>query len=296
MIERMIKEGKPIGANLIEDYAAQTGKAVPKLVSNDSLEVNPVASTDGIIERTTAVTDPTHGLQRPQCLDVTPIFVSAALDELGLSASAFRVYANLARRADKDTRCCYPARGNIAQICRLHRDTVDACLKELLARGMVVKKRKFGHVSTYRIMERNEWCEVIGKKGLTPKSRLLESKGQELTESEGQDLPETKGHKGNPGRVSKEGHTKKVAMMVSSSPTDHFNGLPEILNTAPFKKAWAEWLTYRNEAKLRVLKPASIRERWLEMESWGQVAAIEAIKVWACLDKVDTNLGGFDVV
>lgn len=54
--------------------------------------------------------------------------------------------------------------------------------------------------------------------------------------------------------------------------------LPVLLDTDEFRGAWAEYITYRKQAKLRRLQPMSVRDQWAEMEGWGHDEAVEAIR------------------
>lgn len=53
---------------------------------------------------------------------------------------------------------------------------------------------------------------------------------------------------------------------------------PALLNTPAFASAWADYLAYRRESKLKPLKPRSIAAKLDEMAAWGEPAAIAAIR------------------
>ena len=52
--------------------------------------------------------------------------------------------------------------------------------------------------------------------------------------------------------------------------------LPEMLNTARFREAWAEWEKHRREIKKR-LTPMAIRKQFGQLVSMGEARAVEAI-------------------
>lgn len=52
---------------------------------------------------------------------------------------------------------------------------------------------------------------------------------------------------------------------------------PPKLNTDAFKAAWARYVAYRVESKLKPLKTMSIAQKWLELAGWGHDQAIAAI-------------------
>lgn len=53
---------------------------------------------------------------------------------------------------------------------------------------------------------------------------------------------------------------------------------PPELDTPAFRSAWADYLAYRREGKLRPLKPRSVAGQIKEMATWGEPAAIESIR------------------
>lgn len=53
---------------------------------------------------------------------------------------------------------------------------------------------------------------------------------------------------------------------------------PPPLNTPAFRAAWADWLAYRRERKLSVLKPRSVETKLAELSMWGEAAAIASIR------------------
>jgi hypothetical protein len=83
--------------------------------------------------------------------------ISNQLDDMGLSATAFRVFCNLLRRSDKHSHTCYPGTRRIAHDCRLNRETVIEALRELEERGMLRIERGWGKRSDYEILPLSSW-------------------------------------------------------------------------------------------------------------------------------------------
>jgi hypothetical protein len=53
---------------------------------------------------------------------------------------------------------------------------------------------------------------------------------------------------------------------------------PPPLDTDAFRAAWADWMAYRQERRLRTLLPRSVSEKLAEMAAWGEPAAIAAVR------------------
>jgi len=91
---------------------------------------------------------------------VRPCFISARLDDAGLSWAAFRIYCHLARRAGTKGQA-YPSIREIKRTCGGRRETIITALRELEERGMIMANRKWGVTSTYKLTDPLTW------KGLT---------------------------------------------------------------------------------------------------------------------------------
>lgn len=94
------------------------------------------------------MTDDSAGELRP--------FIPAQLDDYGLPATTFRVYAAVCRNAGKDS-VCFASVKTLARRCRLHLDTVRACLKTLHALGLIGKKENAGQTTSYTVMPLGAW-------------------------------------------------------------------------------------------------------------------------------------------
>lgn len=64
----------------------------------------------------------------------------------------------------------------------------------------------------------------------------------------------------------------------AAPPVDIFDGMPSILETEAFKSAWLDYVAYRITAKLKPLKPLSVKAQWQEFTQWGEERAIQAIR------------------
>jgi Helix-turn-helix domain len=84
------------------------------------------------------------------------IFVHSSLDDLGLSATEFRVFCHLARRGAKDE-YCRPGHESIAKICKLEIKTVRKALASLEQRGMIRVESRPGETNVYVLMPPNAW-------------------------------------------------------------------------------------------------------------------------------------------
>lgn len=88
--------------------------------------------------------------------DFNVIFIHSKLDDVGLTASEFRVYAHLARRANK-TEVAWPSIPSIAKTCRLCEDSVKYALVCLEGFKMIVRKRRKGMSDLITLTKQKEW-------------------------------------------------------------------------------------------------------------------------------------------
>jgi hypothetical protein len=84
------------------------------------------------------------------------IFVHSSLDDLGLSATEFRVFCHLARRGAKDE-YCRPGHESIAKICKLEIKTVRKALASLEQRGLIRVESRPGETNVYVLMPPDAW-------------------------------------------------------------------------------------------------------------------------------------------
>ena len=124
----------------------------------------------------------------------TPLFISAELDDFGLTPNQFRVLAHVSRRGD-----CWESSRNIANICRLHLRTVRKSLKELTTMRLLNKEERKGQTTKYKLAAPTLWippCQT---------ERPLPNEGGTPLPCDGSPpLPN-----GYPQRVSRQGNTKR---------------------------------------------------------------------------------------
>jgi hypothetical protein len=97
------------------------------------------------------------------------IFVHSSLDDLGLSATEFRVFCHLARRGAKDE-YCRPGHESIAKICKLEIKTVRKALASLELRGMIRVESRPGETNVYVLMSPDAWRsdDIASSRSTTP--------------------------------------------------------------------------------------------------------------------------------
>jgi DNA-binding MarR family transcriptional regulator len=155
------------------------------------------------------------------------IFIHSSLDDLGLSAQEFRIYAHLARRAGAGE--AFPAVATIAKVCRLNEETVRSALKELAGRGMVTKQERPGQTNIYRLTAPSRWT-TPPKRGGTTAKHPPETRGGHPPQTEGGDPPQTRGDEGNTLKVIQQKE-------LPSAPEGAAGGDPE---EETFLAAWNE--------------------------------------------------------
>lgn len=195
------------------------------------------------------------------------IFVHSKIDEFGLSTSAFRVYAHLARRATN--RVAFPGIDSIAKVCRMSKNTVCEAIKELEVRNVITVERKPGVGSRYHITSPRTWVD-IGEQPRTEASQNKE-RSPSITQN-GTDHPK-RGNATVPKEVTKGNPIKEIQ---KDNPTEV--EFPEALNHPEFHKAWQEYLSHRRIYRFPVLKGKSIEETFAKLASYGLIGAIQSIK------------------
>ncbi|MCC7517867.1 MAG: helix-turn-helix domain-containing protein, partial [Verrucomicrobiae bacterium] len=84
------------------------------------------------------------------------IFVHSELDDLGLDAQEFRIYAHLARRANGRTKA-WPGLSSMTKACRMNRHTVIRAIRGLEERNLIAVRRKTGGLSEYVLTAPSKW-------------------------------------------------------------------------------------------------------------------------------------------
>jgi hypothetical protein len=84
------------------------------------------------------------------------VFIHSLLDDYGLSASVFRVYCHLARRAGKNG-IAWSSVDSISEVCRLHPQTVRKALQLLVRHRLLRCQQRKGRTTHYRLAPPSEW-------------------------------------------------------------------------------------------------------------------------------------------
>lgn len=202
------------------------------------------------------------------------IFVHAMIDEAGLSANEFRVYAHLARRAGKGD--AFPAVASIAEFCHIHKDTVWAVLRSLESRGMLVRISRTGASNVYRLTEPGQW--TCPSDSATRKEGAPETEGWGVAENKGCHPPETEGHEVTPAkaiplRKSKEGNPKTREPKATYPTEDEW--------VAYCRQTWPNWYTSA--------------DAWVRYEANGWMMGKTKIKSWKAAARICfTNAKAWD--
>jgi hypothetical protein len=99
---------------------------------------------------------PTHYKQ------ATKFQVGSEIDEAGLSAIEFRIYAPLVRRADKDGKC-FPSIAVICRYCKCERVTAVKAIEVLEARRFISRQKQWHKPTIYKIGEAKELVPSHGE-------------------------------------------------------------------------------------------------------------------------------------
>ena len=140
------------------------------------------------------------------------IFIHSALDDAGLSAPAFRVFAHLARRAGKDG--CYPSAESMMRICRLERKTIFTALAELEQQGLITRTKRPGSSTKYTLNAPSRWSA----KRVNPESPPGGQTGQGVVGQTGLGVVGQTGHEGYPLKEIQEGNPEGTPEPPAVSP------------------------------------------------------------------------------
>ncbi len=83
------------------------------------------------------------------------VFIHSQLDDYGLSASVFRLYCHLARRAGSGI--AWPSIATMSHKCRLHPQTIRKALRLLVAHRFLLRQQRKGQTTLYRLTPPSEW-------------------------------------------------------------------------------------------------------------------------------------------
>lgn len=145
------------------------------------------------------------------------LYVHSEIDDYGLTAQEFRVYAHLARRAGKNG--AWPAVDSMARNCRLNRDTVYQCLKRLKELNLVRGSKRPGSTTIYVLTPRSQWkpnSEGVSEKEGYP--LVSDTPYRKVRDTQ---VSESKGYEGNPseGTPLKDNTVKRSSRGWKTSPS-----------------------------------------------------------------------------
>jgi len=138
-------------------------------------------------------------------------FIPGALDDAGLPKTDFRVFCHIRRREDIGNGC-YASSETIARTCKIHRDSVYASVKRLLARNFISQERRQGQTTIYRTRRIADWLPV-GKQGARETDGRPSDAYGGRSEIRDDHPSEKEGHKGNPS----EGNPYKAVNLTALS-------------------------------------------------------------------------------
>lgn len=206
------------------------------------------------------------------------IMVYSKLDDFGLTPHEFRIVGHLARRAGGQNGKAWPSVKSIAEICRIHRDTVFSSLKSLEESHIIERQQRDGNSTIYVLNPPSKWSKPRPPK--SPRNRGVGNKG--ASEIKGHPPVGNKGTGGvgNKGtqRVSTEGNPLE-GNPIPPNPqggSSEFEFIPAILQTPEFHKAWNEWQAERKQRRKK-LTPAAISRQLAKLEAMGPENAVASI-------------------
>lgn len=145
------------------------------------------------------------------------IFIHSKLDDAGLTAGEFRVYAHLSRRASGGGKA-WPSIRSMAEACRMNKDTVSEAIRTLEARRMLHREERGFTSTVYKLTPPSTWL-VSETEGQAP---LSENRGQ--TVRNGGTVPVrkegTEGYpvEGNPLKVIHPSRGDEVRLIYAAYP------------------------------------------------------------------------------
>jgi Helix-turn-helix domain len=135
------------------DFVAQeTARAKANAAPSQEDEM-PACSVEDSPDKPKAVT-------AKQYQQATKFQVGSAVDEAGLSAIEFRIYAHLVRRADKDGEC-FPSIDVICQWCKCTRQTASTAIAVLEERRFITCRKRFHQSTVYTLHPAQDWCSLM---------------------------------------------------------------------------------------------------------------------------------------
>lgn len=84
-----------------------------------------------------------------------PIFVHSDLDDYGLSPAEFRLYGHLSRR--QGDQGAFASIASMAEVCRLHPQTIRKALRTLAQRHMIKIHSRLGETHLIHLRPKHDW-------------------------------------------------------------------------------------------------------------------------------------------
>lgn len=197
-------------------------------------------------------------------------FIPAWLNNLQLSQAEFRLYCNLAARADTKTGVAFPQSSTIAADCLMAKNTVWKTLQLLTEKRLIQRLGKpFGAANRYRVLippiganqipidDEPMSANEIPIDTVTNERKLESSIGANESHQSAQ-------------MDSREGITNKGNQLKTT------NRDSLLFESDKFGSAWNDWETHRKQLK-KPLTDLSIRKQIEALEAMGESTAIEAI-------------------
>lgn len=203
---------------------------------------------------------------RQDTTEINVIFIHSALDEFGLTAAEFRIYAHIARRATNSR--AWPGIDSMARICFLSKPTVIAAVRRLEEMGMLEVRRVEGRKNFYTLTRPSRWHGArlkIDNGGPTGKEETTE---QSIVDNGASKKEVTKVH-------PREVHPKKgIQGTLFVIPSD---SLPPPIDTPEIKDAWDIWQEHLRQKKKRLSEEAA-RMQVAKLKALGPERALAALK------------------
>jgi Helix-turn-helix domain len=94
-----------------------------------------------------------------QYKQATKFEVGSEIDEAGLSAIEFQIYAHLVRRANAN-RECFPSLNDICRYCKCERKTAIKAIEVLETRRFIACQKRFHKPTLYKLRKAEDWCSL----------------------------------------------------------------------------------------------------------------------------------------
>jgi hypothetical protein len=190
-------------------------------------------------------------------------YIPRWLDDAGLATSRFRVLCHLYRRRNKYDQLCNPSISSIAETCRIKPKTVAACLNNLEAAGLLTRQRT--RSSNHYTLTNPAHIKLDTPKGVvSPLPQIVPQTTHQI-------VPQTVHEIGSKGHY--KGTPPKVILLK-----EEMMSFPASLDNPDFKAAWQDWITYRQESRLRTWIPRTVKAQLEILAAMGSASAIMAIR------------------